>query len=114
MCLPNIHQLLNMLREHENGKTLSEICEVYGIDEATFLTWKHSYLSDSNIRNFAPIHILESLETQYQAMFLEIVHTQHIDETYDALALMLYYLSLCPKNEEGTIDFGAFKHLPSA
>lgn len=36
-------QIMNILKEAQNGGTISELCRRYGISDATFYTWRSKY-----------------------------------------------------------------------
>jgi putative transposase len=37
------HQIVSILKEHDSGKTASELCRSYGISQPTFYNWKKKY-----------------------------------------------------------------------
>lgn len=36
-------QIVGMLREHEAGKSVNELCREHGVSQPTFYTWKRKY-----------------------------------------------------------------------
>lgn len=36
-------QIVGILREYENGRTVLDLCREYGISKATFFNWKSKY-----------------------------------------------------------------------
>ena len=37
------HQIVNILKEYESGKSTKDICREYGISAPTFYQWKQKY-----------------------------------------------------------------------
>ncbi|MFD2742277.1 MULTISPECIES: transposase [Sphingobacterium] len=37
------HQIINILKEYESGKSTKDICREHGISAPTFYQWKHKY-----------------------------------------------------------------------
>ena len=75
-------QIVRILRELENGKTVAEACREYGVSDATIYRWKQKYrgMTESELRR------LKELESE-NARLKKIVAQQVLD--IDALKELL-------------------------
>ena len=63
-------QIVSMLREHEAGKSVSDLCREHGISQPTFYSWKSKYggMQASELKE------LKDLRTKYNR--LEKMYTE--------------------------------------
>jgi putative transposase len=75
-------QIIRILREVENGKSVAEICRQYGVSEATIYRWRQKFrgLDESQLKR------LKELETE-NSRLKKIVAEQAMD--IDALKDLL-------------------------
>ncbi len=64
-------QILNILKEQEQGKTVSEICRNHGISDATFYNWKNKYAGMS-VDELKRLKELEYENARLKKMFAEL------------------------------------------
>lgn len=64
-------QILNILKEQEQGKTVAEICRTHGISDASFYNWKNKY-AGMNVDELKRLKELEYENSRLKKMFAEL------------------------------------------
>lgn len=64
-------QILNILKEQEQGSKVSEICRKHGISDATFYNWKGKY-SGMSVNELKRLKELEYENSRLKRMFADI------------------------------------------
>lgn len=64
-------QILNILKEQEQGKSVSEICRTHGISNATFYNWKSKY-AGMTVDELKRLKELEYENARLKKMFAEL------------------------------------------
>ena len=67
-------QIIGILKEQEGGKSVSEICRVHGISQATFYQWKSKY-SGMEVHQLKRVKELEAELSQYKKIVAEQTFT---------------------------------------
>ncbi len=64
-------QIITMLREHESGKRVADICREHGISNATFFNWKSKYggLEVNELKRFRE---LEEENARLKKMYADV------------------------------------------
>lgn len=63
-------EILSILKEHEGGKSIIDICKDSGISMPTFYIWKRKYSSQPNVEN--KIKMLEQENFHLKQMYAEL------------------------------------------
>ncbi|MBN2893507.1 MAG: transposase [Bacteroidales bacterium] len=64
-------QILNILKEQEQGLKVAEICRKHGISDATFFNWKKKY-SGMTIQELKRLKELEYENSRLKKMFADL------------------------------------------
>lgn len=64
-------QIVNMLREYENGGNVNEICRKNSVHPKTFYSWKNKY-SGMNASELKRLKELEAENTKLKKMYAEL------------------------------------------
>jgi putative transposase len=64
-------QILNILKEQEQGQKVSEICRAHGISDATFYNWKSKY-SGMTANELKRLKELEYENSRLKRMYADI------------------------------------------
>lgn len=64
-------QILNILKEQEQGQKISEICRKHGISDATFYNWKSKY-SGMTAQELKRLKELEYENSRLKRMYADI------------------------------------------
>jgi len=64
-------QILNILKEQEQGQKVAEICRKHGISEATFYNWKSKY-SGMTVQELKRLKQLEYENSRLKRMFADL------------------------------------------
>jgi putative transposase len=69
-------QIISILKQHEGGLKVSDICREHGISQATFFNWKAKYggMSSSQLKRLKE---LESENTRLKKMYADISLVHH-------------------------------------
>ena len=70
-------QIITMLREHESGKKVTDICREYGISSATFLNWKSKY-GGLEVNELKRLRELEEENNRLKKMYADVSMDNHI------------------------------------
>lgn len=79
-------QIVKAIKEHENGRTVLEICRELGISNATFYQWKQRY-GGLEVRELSKLKELEEENSRLKRMFAELSLTH--EALKDAIAKKL-------------------------
>ena len=75
-------QIIGILKEQEQGKSVAEICRAHGISQPTFYSWKSKF-SGMEVNQVKRIKELESELSQYKKIVAE--QTLHITVLKDVV-----------------------------
>lgn len=64
-------QIIAMLREHESGKKVTDICREYGISSATFFNWKSKY-GGLEVNELRRLRELEEENARLKKMYADV------------------------------------------
>lgn len=64
-------QIIAMLKEHENGKRVADICRENGISQATFFNWKGKY-GGLEINELKRLRELEEENARLKKMYADV------------------------------------------
>ena len=64
-------QIVSILKKHEAGVKLTELCREYGISEATFYNWKARY-GGMDVNEVKRLRDLESENAKLKKMYAEL------------------------------------------
>jgi putative transposase len=64
-------QILNILKEQEQGSKVADICRKHGISDATFYNWKNKY-SGMTVNELKRLKELEYENSRLKRMFADI------------------------------------------
>jgi putative transposase len=64
-------QILNILKEQDQGQKVAEICRKHGISEATFYNWKSKY-SGMTVQELKRLKELEYENSRLKSMFADL------------------------------------------
>ncbi len=64
-------QILNILKEQEQGLKVAEICRKHGISDATFFNWKKKY-SGMTVQELKRLKELEYENSRLKKMFADL------------------------------------------
>lgn len=70
-------QIVSMLKEHEAGMKVSEICRNHSISEATFYNWKSKY-GGLEVSELKRMRELEEENSRLKKMFADLSLDHHI------------------------------------
>ena len=69
-------QLIKMLNEQEQGKSVSDICRTHGISQPTFYNWKSTY-SGMSVKQLKKLKELESELSSFKRRYAELALEYH-------------------------------------
>ena len=64
-------QIISMLKEQENGKTVTDICREQGISSATFFNWKNKY-GGLEVNELKRLRELEEENSRLRKMYADV------------------------------------------
>lgn len=64
-------QIIKILSEQQQGKTVNEICREHGISQPTFYSWKSKY-GGSDVQQLAKMKEMEKELSQYKKIVAEL------------------------------------------
>ncbi len=64
-------QIIAMLREHESGKKVADICREHGISTATFFNWKSKY-GGLEVNELKRLQELEEENARLKKMYADV------------------------------------------
>ncbi len=64
-------QIIAMLREHESGKKVADICREHGISTATFFNWKSKY-GGLEVNELKRLRELEEENARLKKMYADV------------------------------------------
>ena len=64
-------QIIAMLKEHENGKRVADICRENGISNATFFNWKSKY-GGLEVNELKRLRELEEENARLKKMYADV------------------------------------------
>ena len=64
-------QILNVIKEYQQGKTVSSICRELGIDKSTFYYWKKKYV-DMDRQELKRLKALEEENQKLKQMYADV------------------------------------------
>jgi len=64
-------QIIAMLKEHESGKRVADICREYGISNATFFNWKGKY-GGLEVNELKRLRELEEENARLKKMYADV------------------------------------------
>ena len=64
-------QIIKMLSEQEQGKSVSDICGTHGISQPTFYNWK-STQSGMSVKQLKKLKVLETELSSFKRMYAEL------------------------------------------
>jgi len=64
-------QIVSILKKHEAGLKLADLCREYGISDATFYNWKAKY-GGLDVREVARLKDLEAENAKLKKMYAEL------------------------------------------
>lgn len=65
------NQIVGILKEHEGGKTASEVCRAHGISQATLYNWRKKY-SGMEAGDLKRLKALEEENARLKKMYAEL------------------------------------------
>lgn len=73
----NESQIVKILAEQEQGKSVTDICREHGISQPTFYQWKSKY-SGMEVNQLKKMKELEAELAQYKKMYAELAHQNYV------------------------------------
>lgn len=70
-------QIVKILAEQEQGKSVIDICREFGISQPTFYQWKAKY-SGMEVNQLKKMKELEAELAQYKKMYAELAHQNYV------------------------------------
>lgn len=70
-------QIVKILSEQEQGKSVTDICREHGISQPTFYQWKSKY-SGMEVNQLKKMKELEAELAQYKKMYAELAHQNYV------------------------------------
>lgn len=64
-------QILNVIKEYQQGKTVSSICRELGVDKSTFYYWKKKY-GDMDRKELKRLKALEEENQKLKQMYADV------------------------------------------
>ena len=64
-------QIIAMLREHESGKRVADLCREHGISQATFFNWKSKY-AGLEVNELKRLRELEEENARLKKMYADV------------------------------------------
>lgn len=69
-------QIVKVLKQHESGVSVKELCKEYGISAATFYNWKSKY-GGMDAPQLKKLKEMESELSRYKQMYAELAHQNY-------------------------------------
>ena len=69
-------QVVKILKQHEAGVPVTELCKEYGISAATFYNWKGKY-GGMDASQLKKLKEMESELTRHKQMYAELAHQNY-------------------------------------
>ncbi len=66
-------QIVKILKQHESGISVKELCKEYGVSGATFYNWKSKY-GGVDAPQFKKLKEMEIALSRYKQMYAELAH----------------------------------------
>lgn len=69
-------QIVKVLKQHESGVSVKELCKEYGVSAATFYNWKSKY-GGMDAPQLKRLQEMESELSRYKQMYAELAHQNY-------------------------------------
>lgn len=69
-------QVVRILKQHEGGVSVTELCKEHGISAATFYNWKGKY-GGMDASQLKKLKEMESELSRYKQMYAELAHQNY-------------------------------------
>ncbi len=69
-------QIVKVLKQHESGVSVKELCKEYGVSAATFYNWKSKY-GGMDAPQLKKLKEMESELSRYKQMYAELAHQNY-------------------------------------
>ena len=69
-------QIVKVLKQHESGVSVKELCKEYGVSAATFYNWKSKY-GGMDAPQLKKLQEMESELSRYKQMYAELAHQNY-------------------------------------
>ena len=69
-------QIVKILKQHESGVSVKELCKEYGVSAATFYNWKSKY-GGMDAPQLKKLKEMESELSRYKQMYAELAHQNY-------------------------------------
>ena len=70
-------QIIAMLKEHESGKKVADICRTGGVSQATFFKWKSKY-GGLEVNELKRLRELEEENARLKKMYADVSMDNHV------------------------------------
>jgi len=69
-------QIVKVLKHHESGVSVKELCKEYGVSAATFYNWKSKY-GGMDASQLKKLKEMEAELSRYKQMYAELAHQNY-------------------------------------
>ena len=69
-------QIVKILKQHESGVSVKELCKEYGVSAATFYNWKSKY-GGMDTSQLKKLKEMEAELARYKQMYAELAHQNY-------------------------------------
>ncbi len=69
-------QIVKVLKQHESGVSVKELCKEHGVSAATFYNWKSKY-GGMDTSQLKKLKEMESELSRYKQMYAELAHQNY-------------------------------------
>ena len=69
-------QIVKILKQHESGVSVKELCKEYGVSAATFYNWKSKF-GGMDTSQLKKLKEMEAELTRYKQMYAELAHQNY-------------------------------------
>jgi len=69
-------QIVKVLKQHESGVSVKELCKEYGVSAATFYNWKSKY-GGMDAPQLKKLKEMETELSRYKQMYAELAHQNY-------------------------------------
>ncbi len=69
-------QIVKVLKQHESGVSVKELCKEYGVSAATFYNWKGKY-GGMDAAQLKRLKEMEAELSRYKQMYAELAHQNY-------------------------------------
>ncbi len=69
-------QIVKVLKQHESGVSVKELCKEYGVSAATFYNWKSKY-GGMDAPQLKKLKEMEAELSRYKQMYAELAHQNY-------------------------------------